>query len=86
MQERKSMTTHGKQYRGEDTTLETIRSRTFKMFYAEFSIEPTEENATKVDFNRYEEIWNETCTTMAQEMLDEGLTNTAEDILSYKTK
>ena len=71
------MTKHGKDYRGEDRTLEMIRERATSTLPED--IEPT-------DVENWQECWDATCIQLAREMCSEGLINTAREILSHHSK
>ena len=68
------MTKHGKDYRGEDRTLEMIRERATSTLPED--IKPT-------DVENWQECWDEACIQLAREMGFEGLINTAREIISH---
>lgn len=70
------MTKHGKDYRGEDRTLEMIRERTTKLAQGEWV-----ETMRDVE-NFHQECWNKACVELATEMGAEGLVTTAREIIS----
>ena len=66
------------EYRGQDTTLETIRTRAEKLLGETVTQGHTDQLA------HWTICWNQACDLISKEMLAEGLVSTSEAVLGYK--